>query len=86
MSAARTDDCIRLGRCSPESAICFKLQCLANPQVKAASVAIREDAVAKSNGGFDFANYMKERAEIVNHALDGSLPEQHPDVLYKSMR
>jgi len=54
--------------------------------VNAAGVATKSDTVAKAGASFDFNGYMKERAEVVNAALDACLPLQHPDVLYESMR
>lgn len=35
---------------------------------------------------FDFESYMKERAQLVNKALDDSLPQRYPEVLLESMR
>lgn len=35
---------------------------------------------------FDFEAYMKERAVLVNKALDESLPHRYPEVLLESMR
>jgi geranylgeranyl diphosphate synthase type II len=35
---------------------------------------------------FDFESYMKERAVMVNKALDEALPLRYPEVLVESMR
>ena len=35
---------------------------------------------------FDFKGYMKQRAVMVNEALDKALPRRHPEVLLDSMR
>ena len=39
-----------------------------------------------SEEGFNFGAYMKERAMLVNEALDRSVPLQYPEVIHESMR
>lgn len=36
--------------------------------------------------GFDFNQYMGERAKLIDAALDESVPMQYPDVIHESMR
>ena len=35
---------------------------------------------------FDFKQYMGQRAELVNQALDASVPMQYPEIVTESMR
>jgi hypothetical protein len=35
---------------------------------------------------FDFKQYMAQRAELVNQALDASVPMQYPELVNESMR
>ncbi len=39
-----------------------------------------------SAAGFDFKRYMAQRAELVNRALDASVPIQYPELVNESMR
>ena len=41
---------------------------------------------AAGEEGFNFGAYMKERAVLVNEALDRSVPLQYPEVIHESMR
>lgn len=45
-------------------------------------------AAGGQNGApnFDFKQYMGQRAELVNQALDASVPMQYPEVVNESMR
>lgn len=37
-------------------------------------------------GALDFGEYMKQRAVLVNEALERSVPLQYPEVINESMR
>jgi hypothetical protein len=45
-------------------------------------------AASRQNGAsnFDFKQYMGQRAELVNQALDASVPMQYPELVNESMR
>ncbi|GFH09988.1 geranylgeranyl pyrophosphate synthase GGPPS1 [Haematococcus lacustris] len=43
-------------------------------------------AEVHSAPAFDFEMYMRDRAEMVNKALDAALPSRYPEVLVDSMR
>ncbi len=45
-----------------------------------------EKLAATNEEAFNFASYMKERAQLVNEALDKSVPLQYPEVINESMR
>ena len=50
---------------------------------------MRPDAAAaavKSKPAFDFNQYMMQRAQIIDAALDKSVPMQYPEVINESMR
>ncbi len=50
-------------------------------------VAVAEKPAASSvEEAFNFGNYMKERAALVNEALDKSVPLQYPEIINESMR
>uniref|UniRef100_A0A7S0WMP8 Geranylgeranyl diphosphate synthase n=1 Tax=Chlamydomonas leiostraca TaxID=1034604 RepID=A0A7S0WMP8_9CHLO len=49
------------------------------------AVATAGDVEVKSST-FNFETYMKDRAVMVNKALDDSLPQRYPEVLLESMR
>ena len=53
-----------------------------------ADVTVRpESAVAKAKGpAFDFGLYMKDRAVLIDAALDKSVPLQYPEVINEAMR
>lgn len=48
--------------------------------------AQKSNGANNGNGGFDFAAYMLDRAELVNKALDTCMPLKYPDTLTDSMR
>ncbi len=48
-------------------------------------VAVAEKPAAVEEA-FNFAAYMKERATLVNEALDKSVPLQYPEIINESMR
>lgn len=50
--------------------------------VRAAETSIESEA----HTGFDFNQYMGERAKMIDAALDESVPMQYPDVIHESMR
>ncbi|PRW39174.1 geranylgeranyl diphosphate synthase [Chlorella sorokiniana] len=50
-----------------------------------AEVSVRDAAVAKKPS-FDFKMYMAERAEVIDAALDRSVPLQYPEVINEAMR
>ncbi|PNH08036.1 Geranylgeranyl pyrophosphate synthase, chloroplastic [Tetrabaena socialis] len=67
----------------------------ATPLVKTVSVrrvvvhvatATAEQVELKPAGAFDFGQYMGERAQLVNKAMDEAVPQKYPDTLYESMR
>ncbi len=45
-----------------------------------------EKLAATNEEAFNFASYMKERAQLVNEALDKSVPLQYPEIINESMR
>ena len=47
---------------------------------------MRPDASVKSKPAFDFNQYMMQRAQIIDAALDKSVPLQYPEVINESMR
>lgn len=49
-------------------------------------VAVADKPATAGEEGFNFGAYMKERAVLVNEALDRSVPLQYPDVIHESMR
>jgi hypothetical protein len=50
-------------------------------------VAVAEKpAAVVEEAAFNFAAYMKERATLVNEALDKSVPLQYPEIINESMR
>nr|ADL16411.1 geranylgeranyl diphosphate synthase [Dunaliella viridis] len=50
------------------------------------AIATADGAAKQSTASFDFKGYMKQRAVMVNEALDKALPRRHPEVLLDSMR
>ena len=52
----------------------------------ASSSAAAPAAAAKKSGGFDFKQYMAERAVMIDAALDRSVPLQYPEVINEAMR
>lgn len=48
--------------------------------------AVAEQLAATHEEAFNFASYMKERAHLVNEALDKSVPLQYPEIINESMR
>ena len=48
--------------------------------------AVAEKLAATNEEAFNFASYMKERAQLVNEALDKSVPLQYPEIINESMR
>lgn len=49
----------------------------------------RDGGAAPSGDGaeaFDFKQYMKQRAELIDQALDKSVPMQYPELVNESMR
>lgn len=40
----------------------------------------------RTASAFNFETYMKDRATMVNKAMDEALPQRYPDVLLESMR
>ena len=48
--------------------------------------AVAEKLAATNEEAFNFASYMKERAQLVNEALDKSVPLQYPETINESMR
>jgi hypothetical protein len=56
-------------------------ECSKHPAIHAYIAPIMHAAPA-----FDFESYMKERAVLVNKALDEALPLRYPEVLVESMR
>ena len=48
--------------------------------------AVAEKMAAINGEAFNFASYMKERAQLVNEALDKSVPLQYPEIINESMR
>ena len=65
-------------------------------QVKnAAELKSREETKVSQNGSngsngaslsFDFKQYMEERAQLVNEALDKAVPLQYPEAVTEAMR
>lgn len=49
-------------------------------------MAVAEKPAATVEEAFNFASYMKERAQMVNEALDKSVPLQYPEIINESMR
>ena len=49
-------------------------------------VAVADRPAAAGGDAFDFAAYMKERAMLMNDALDKSVPLQYPEAVTESMR
>jgi len=49
-------------------------------------VAVAEKPAATVEETFNFAAYMKDRAALVNDALDKSVPLQYPEIINESMR
>ncbi len=48
---------------------------------------MRPDSTAvKAKPSFDFNGYMKERAQLIDAALDKSVPLQYPEVINEAMR
>lgn len=47
---------------------------------------MRSEVKSKSKPSFDFNQYMKERATLIDAALDKSVPLQYPEVINESMR
>lgn len=45
-----------------------------------------EKAQAPAKQGFDFKRYMGERAQLIDAALDKSVPLQYPEIINESMR
>lgn len=52
----------------------------------AAAVDARSSAAPAPGGAFDFGRYMAERAQLIDAALDRSVPLQYPEVINESMR
>lgn len=53
----------------------------------AAETSVRPDSTTvKAKPSFDFNAYMKERAQIIDAALDKSVPLQYPEVINEAMR
>ncbi|KAL4419453.1 hypothetical protein ABPG77_003566 [Micractinium sp. CCAP 211/92] len=53
----------------------------------AAETSVRPDSTAvKAKPSFDFNGYMKERAQLIDAALDKSVPLQYPEVINEAMR
>ena len=48
--------------------------------------AVAEKVAATTDEAFNFGAYMKERAQLVNEALDKSVPLQYPEIINESMR
>ena len=48
--------------------------------------AVAEKVAATTDEAFNFGTYMKERAQLVNEALDKSVPLQYPETINESMR
>ena len=48
--------------------------------------AVAEKVAATTDEAFNFGTYMKERARLVNEALDKSVPLQYPETINESMR
>ena len=48
--------------------------------------AVAEKVAATTDVAFNFGTYMKERAQLVNEALDKSVPLQYPEIINESMR
>nr|AOR83330.1 geranylgeranyl diphosphate synthase [Dunaliella viridis] len=55
-------------------------RCIAEVTVKS------EKAQAPAKQGFDFKRYMGERAQLIDAALDKSVPLQYPEIINESMR
>lgn len=49
-------------------------------------VAVAEKPAVTVEETFNFAAYMKERATLVNEALDKAVPMQYPEIINESMR
>ena len=73
---------------------CVVLQCQC-PSVRLQGVlqvrnsvetAVAEKMAATTDEAFNFGIYMKERAQLVNEALDKSVPLQYPETINESMR
>lgn len=51
-----------------------------------AEVSVRDATVAAKKPSFDFKLYMADRAQIIDAALDKSVPLQYPEVINEAMR
>lgn len=58
----------------------LQARCIAEVTVKS------EKAQAPAKQGFDFKRYMGERAQLIDAALDKSVPLQYPEIINESMR
>lgn len=52
----------------------------------AAETSVRMEATASDKTSFDFKTYMAERAQLIDSALDESVPMQYPEIINESMR
>ena len=69
-------------------AVCYMRLRQVRGQPRAAQVqSTAETLVARpAAGALDFGEYMKQRAVLVNEALERSVPLQYPEVINESMR
>ncbi len=51
-----------------------------------AEVTVKPEQPATAKPSFDFKKYMGERAQLIDAALDKSVPMQYPEVVNESMR
>jgi geranylgeranyl diphosphate synthase type II len=49
-------------------------------------VAVADKPAVAVEETFNFATYMKERAALVNEALDKAVPMQYPEIINEAMR
>lgn len=64
-----------------------RLSIAVNEQVRnSVEVAVAQKPAVTVEETFNFAAYMKERATLVNEALDKAVPMQYPEIINESMR
>ena len=51
-----------------------------------ATAELRVREAVDTQASFNFARYMKQRAELVNEALDRAVPLQYPEAITEAMR
>lgn len=59
---------------------------MAVTQVQATAEVLSRPGVHSRADRFNFRQYMADRAELVNEALDASVPLQYPEDVVESMR